>query len=257
MKLFITYASEERKIADELAVRLRTEGHTVFLDKDDLPEGEGYDAQIRAAIAACDLYLFLLSPISIQPGRYTLTELKFAREQFRNPKGHVLPVMTQATPFADIPPFLSAVTVLQPQGNLVAETVAEVHRLAGQHSRRKWLRIVSAAAVAGLILAAIALRDGKTPPTPPPCRLAAQAIAQDISGLALDITTPSGTTALRLGGEPTTFEIPPFVQRNTGWSVMLRGRDGSALGKQSINGCPQSRINFDFGEGYGLVIEPR
>ncbi|MDP3687680.1 MAG: toll/interleukin-1 receptor domain-containing protein, partial [Sulfurimicrobium sp.] len=87
MKIFISYASEERPIADELAVRLRTEGHTVFLDKDNLPEGEGYDAQIRAAIAACDLYLFLVSPLSIQPGRYTMTELKFAREQFPNPRG--------------------------------------------------------------------------------------------------------------------------------------------------------------------------
>ena len=49
MQLFISYASEERPIADALAVRLRTEGHRVFLDQDDLPEGEGYDARIRYA----------------------------------------------------------------------------------------------------------------------------------------------------------------------------------------------------------------
>jgi hypothetical protein len=129
MKLFITYASEDRPTADQLAVRLRTEGHTVFLDRDNLPEGEGYDAQIRAAIADCDLYVFLISPRSVQPGRYTLTELKFARERFPNPRGRVLPVMCEATPFNDIPPYLSAVTVLQPQGNLAAETLAEVRVL--------------------------------------------------------------------------------------------------------------------------------
>ena len=131
MKLFITYASEDRPIADELAVRLRTEGYTVFLDRDNLPEGEGYDAQIRAAIVSCDLYLFLISPRSVQPGRYTLTELKFAREQFPNPRGRVLPVMIESTPFGDIPPYLGAVTVLQPQGNLVAETVAQVGAMLG------------------------------------------------------------------------------------------------------------------------------
>jgi hypothetical protein len=126
MKLFITYASEDGATADALAVRLRTEGHTVFLDRDNLPEAEGYDAQIRSAIASCDVYLFLISPRSVQPGRYTLTELKFARERFPNPQGRVLPVMVEPTPFKDIPAFLSAVTVLQPQGNLVAETLAEV-----------------------------------------------------------------------------------------------------------------------------------
>lgn len=126
MKLFITYASEDGATADALAVRLRTEGHTVFLDRDNLPEAEGYDAQIRSAIASCDVYLFLISPHSVQPGRYTLTELKFARERFRNPQGRVLPVMVEPTPFKLIPAYLSAVTILQPQGNLVAETLAEV-----------------------------------------------------------------------------------------------------------------------------------
>jgi TIR domain len=146
MKLFITYASEDRPSADQLAVRLRTEGHTVFLDRDNLPEGEGYDAQIRAAIADCDLYVFLISPRSVQPGRYTLTELKFARERFPNPRGRVLPVMCEATPFSDIPPYLSAVTVLQPQGNLVAEALAEVRVMENRSGPEKPPAVTGAAA---------------------------------------------------------------------------------------------------------------
>lgn len=237
-------------------MRLRTEGHTVFLDQDNLPEGDGYDAQIRAAIASCDLYLFLISPLSIQPGRYTMTELKFAREQFPNPKGRVLPVMTQPTPFSDIPPYLSAITVLQPRGNLVAETVAQVDRLLGQHTRRRWLRIGGAATVAvALGLAGVKWWSKDT--APPPCRLSALLVAQNVNGLALDITSPAGTTGLMLGDSPVPFEVGPFNQHDVAWTAMLRGRDGSPLGKHAVTGCPQSRIQVDFGGGYELVIDPR
>jgi hypothetical protein len=257
MKVFITYASEERPTADELAVRLRTEGHTVFLDKDNLPEGEGYDAQIRAAIASCDLYLFLVSPRSVQPGRYTLTELKFAREQFPNPRGRVLPVMLNPTPFSDIPAYLGAVTVLQPQGNLVAETVAEVGAILQRRARARWLRIGAAIVAAALVLGAVGWWGiGIAPPSP--CRLSASLTGSDAGGLALDITSPAGTTAFGLGGVSTPFELGPFKQKDFAWSIMLRRRNGSALGsKRTFSGCPQTRINLDLGEGYGLVIEPR
>lgn len=254
MKLFISYASEERPTADALAVRLRTEGHTVFLDRDNLPHGEGYDAQIREAIASCDLFLFLVSPVSIESGRYTMTELKFAREQFPNPKGRVLPIMTQPTPFSDIPPYLSAVTLLQPQGNLVAEIVAEVDRIADQRTRVRRLRIGGGVIAMALVLAGVGW--GVKEASPPLCRLSALVVAEEVNGLALDITTPAGTTALQLGSAPVPFEVGPFSQKNFSWSAMLRGRNGSPLGSHAVTGCPRSRVDVDFGGGYGLVIEP-
>lgn len=255
MNVFITYASEDRPAADELAVRLRTEGHTVFLDRDNLPEGEGYDAQIRAAIASCDLYLFLISPQSVQPGRYTMTELKFAREQIPNPRGRVLPVMHRPTPFSDIPAYLGAVTVLQPEGNLVAETVAEVDAMLARRARARWLRI-GAGMVAALVLgvAGWRLMDVGTPA----CGLSASLAGEYADGLALDISSPAGTTALMLGAAPSPFELGPFEQRDFAWTLVLRGRDGNALGdKRALTGCPRTRTQVDFGDGYGLVIEPR
>ena len=257
MKLFISYASEERPTADALAVRLRTEGHTVFLDRDNLPHGEGYDAQIREAIASCDLFLFLVSPVSIESGRYTMTELKFAREQFPNPKGRVLPIMTQPTPFGDIPPYLSAVTVLQPQGNLVAEIVAAVDHIADQRTFYRRLLIGGGAIAVALVLAGVVWGDkDPSPPSPPLCQLSALVIAKEVNGLALDITTPAGTTALQLGSTPVPFKVGPFSQKNFSWSAMLRGRDGSALGSHAVTGCPRSRVDVNFGGGYELVIEP-
>lgn len=255
MEIFLSYASEERAAADALAVRLRTEGHTVFLDKDNLPEGEGYDARIRAAIASCDLYLFLVSPLSVQPGRYTMTELKFAREQFPNPRGHVLPVMSAATPFADIPPYLGAVTVLQPQGNLVAETVAEVDAILRRRRRVKMLRIGAGVLALAVVLGVSAWWSKDK--SPPSCRLSASLAANQDDGLALDITGPAGTTALRLGNTPAAFDLGPSKQQDFNWSAKLRAKDGSALGEHTVKGCPQSSIKLDFGEGYALVIDRR
>ena len=36
MRIFVSYASEHRQIADRLALGLRGEGHVAFLDRDQL-----------------------------------------------------------------------------------------------------------------------------------------------------------------------------------------------------------------------------
>lgn len=256
MNLFITYASDDRPLADELAVRLRTEGHTVFLDRDNLPEGEGYDARIREAIADCDLYVFLISPASVQAGRYTLTELKFAREQFANPRGRVLPVTIKPTPFADIPAYLKAVTLLQPEGNVVAETVARIDAIAAGRKRLRLLRMGGVAGLVAAILAGVGWRLlGNAPETV--CAITLRpAGSADTTGLALDITT-SGTRAYRLEGLPLDLDLEPAVRKGARWTLLLRGRDGSALGERPVRGCPTSPTRLDFGEGYAIDLVPR
>jgi hypothetical protein len=144
MRLFLSYAGEHRATADAIALRLREAGHDVFFDKDDLPPGEGYDDRIRQALKDSDGFVFLVSPESVKQGRYTLTELAFARERWKNPSGRVLPVMVATTPYADIPEYLKAVTVLEPKGNVVAETAAGVERL----TQRPPFRRLAAAALA-------------------------------------------------------------------------------------------------------------
>jgi len=130
MHTFISYASEQSELAREIALALRGEGHEVFLDRSQLPEGDAYDARIRQAIRDCDLLVFLISPEALSAGRYTLTELKFAEEKWPRPAGHLLPVMVKPTEKARIPAFLRSVTILQPDGNVAAEVVAAVARLA-------------------------------------------------------------------------------------------------------------------------------
>ena len=99
-------------------------------DEHDLPIGESYHERIRQAIERADLFLFMISPASISPKRYTLSELKFAQSKWAHPKGRVLPVMMSPTPMNQIPPYLTAVSICMPKGDLAAEVAFEVNRMA-------------------------------------------------------------------------------------------------------------------------------
>ena len=129
MKIFLSYASEEAKIAEEIQLALTAGGHDVFFDRTSLPAGGDYNARIRKAIEDNDGMIFLISPHSIAKGSYALTELKFAREKWKHPRGCVLPVMAVPTDYDAIPVFLKAVTILEPEGSLAAEVAAAVQQL--------------------------------------------------------------------------------------------------------------------------------
>ena len=153
MNLFLSYPSAERTVADRLRLALEAEGHEVFFDRSDLDPGQSFHERLREAIHSADAMIFLITPASVAPGSYTLAELEIAEEQWRRPAGHVLPVMVVATPMASLPPYLSAVTVLQPVGELVAETVAAVSRLR-EGGRGGTRRIAIGVTIAVMIIAA-------------------------------------------------------------------------------------------------------
>ena len=150
MKLFISYPSNQRDLAERLRIALEEEGHSVFTDRAELKEGEPYHEALREAVDDAHALIFLITPKAVAPGSYALTELDLAQRQWRSPAGRVLPVLVEPTPIATIPPYLRAVTLLQPKGDVVAETVAAVARLRGGSSLRLWL------ALAALLLCALA-----------------------------------------------------------------------------------------------------
>lgn len=152
MQIFLSYAAERREISDRIALRLRDADHEVFFDRDDLPAGEGFDKLIRERMQDSDLLVFLVSPESVAPGAYTHTELSLARQRWRRPSGHVLPVMVADTPYEDIPEYLKAVSVLEPSGDVAAETVAAVEAM--NRGLPKWA--VPAVIAAVLLAAAVA-----------------------------------------------------------------------------------------------------
>ena len=155
MNVFISYASEYRPVAEKIAVGLVQDGHETFFDRDQLPPGDGYHAQIREAIAAADLVVFLLSPESIESSSYALTELNLVKERWPNPSRRVLPVLVKKTPHEAIPAYLGAVTIFEPRGNVVADVLAEVAKIDRRPRRRRVLLIGSAAAAAVAIAVAV------------------------------------------------------------------------------------------------------
>jgi TIR domain len=124
MKLFLSYASKYQTVADEISLALTGAGHEVIFDGAWLKPGDDYNRRIRDAFDQVDGMVFLITPEAVQSGSYALTEMTFAREKWPHPERRVLPVMLRPTPLEIIPPYLRAVTILRPEGNVAAEVAS-------------------------------------------------------------------------------------------------------------------------------------
>jgi hypothetical protein len=151
MRIFLSFASEQKALADAVALALRESGNTIFFSQDDLPPGDSFDVRIQKAIEQSDLMVFLISPEAITKGRYTLTELAFARDRWPTPRGRVLPVIAAPTPVGVIPPYLKAVTILAPEGNIAAETRAAVEALLRTTHQKVLIRFALVGLFTGLL----------------------------------------------------------------------------------------------------------
>jgi len=151
MRVFLSYPSEDRKLAEAIYLGLRAQRHRVFFDRADLPPGEEYDVRIRRAIERAHLFVFLLSPESLDPGSYTLTELGLAQKRWDHPAGRVLPVVVRAVGLHQLPSYLKSVTLLQPEGNMAATVVDAVHRAAVGRRRRTLKTLAAAVAALSII----------------------------------------------------------------------------------------------------------
>ena len=191
-RIFVSYASDRQADAEPIALALRSRGYDVFFDRDDLPAGQTYHDQIAAAIGASDILVFLVSPESVDKGRYTVTEIGIARKKWRTPKGRILPVMLAPTPIETIPAYLREVSFFETDGNLVADAALEVDQMfaalrreAAQKSVRTALRFGAvalglAALAAGWILAGDSVRSWFGQPSTG-IKLAGQQIARSPS----------------------------------------------------------------------------
>jgi hypothetical protein len=135
MRIFLSHASEQRSQAERLALALQARRHQVFLDIDDLPPSGDYQSRIQAAIQQCDLFCFLISPESVAAGRFTLSEVGFARRRWPDPTGRVVPIMVAKVPIDSVPPYLRAVSIFSPEGDLVADSVVAIEALRPKRSR--------------------------------------------------------------------------------------------------------------------------
>ena len=151
MRIFLSYAWQDRDHAKAIYLALRDQGHRVFFDRADLPAGDEYHNRIRAAVERASLFVFVISPDALDAGSYTLTELAIAEKANRR----MLPVMLRETEIARLPASLQAVTIHRSDGNLAASVAAEVHRIGGEVRRKRLKQFAAATTAAALLVAGV------------------------------------------------------------------------------------------------------
>lgn len=229
MKIFLSYASEHRDIAECICIKLVNAGHDVFFDRQNLQPGLPFDLKIKSEIQACDLFVFLLSRESIEPGSYTLTELDLAQRKWPNPEGRVLVVDQGNLEGQGIPPYLRANTLLTRKGDLATETLFAVQEMA---SRRRVVTHSSIVARRLAIPSAVVLLAAGA------MWLAYQAFHQTPTSTLKDIPTkreePPQTPLTRIvdNTKPTGSEEPaPMV---SGQSITITNGVGAVGGAVSV-----------------------
>lgn len=265
VKIFISYSRDDQSIADALEVGLHQEGHQVFFDKSDLPAGESFHAKIRNEIAGADAFVFLISPSSVRPESYAMTELGFARKRWPDPSGKVLPVLVRPTDMAVIPPYLTSNTFVQ-GGNIVAETIGAIAALGtkrdGQARARLRRRIISVAAISTAVVAAAwaAIYWRKDEGLEPqPCYLAARVTQRiGLSGLLLDtVYAGEANSFLTDGDGAASIHVGPLQTTDAAWIFALRSATGEQLARHELRGCPTVPVSFSLSKDIDVTLAPR
>src|SRR5882757_5537876 len=150
--IFLCHASEDKAIVEPIQLALASAGCDVFYDEESLPPGGDYQARIRAAVNSCDLFVFIASTASVVAGKFTLTELKFARERWPSPINRVLPVIIDRLKPRDLPFYLQAATILTISGSAAAEVRAAVESMLRELGRKRSKRWAAALAVGSVAL---------------------------------------------------------------------------------------------------------
>ncbi|MFC1569794.1 toll/interleukin-1 receptor domain-containing protein [bacterium] len=119
MKIFLSYSSKQQALAEQIYLELEHSGHHVFFDKKSLQASGNFRKRIRKELDQSEILIFLISPDSVLPKSYARSELDIAREKWPQPEAHILPVMAVATDLKIVPPYLKAVTILDPEGEIV------------------------------------------------------------------------------------------------------------------------------------------
>lgn len=151
MNIFLSYASEDRAVAEAINLALRAEGHDVFFDREDLPAGDEFNIRIRRAIERADLFVFLASARAFDAHSYTINELAIAERTFKRPARRLLPVLLGPMSLDQLPPFLKSVTLLNSNGDIPAAVADAVHRISQTRRRAGLTRLASTLVLVAVI----------------------------------------------------------------------------------------------------------
>ena len=171
MRVFLSYASTDRALAERVCRVLETEDYDVFFDRDDLGGGDAFGERIRAGVRRSHVLVYLISQASVTPPSYALTELTIATGLAARQRPAILPVRIDRTPIAEVPAALRAYTILEPQGDIPADIASAIDRI--RRRRQQRLLMVAGMAVLAAGLGGFAYLTSRWPTTPAPSAISA------------------------------------------------------------------------------------
>jgi hypothetical protein len=251
MRIFISFAQEQSRLAEAIYRKLLAAGYEVFFASDAIPAGDGYDARIRDEVARADRLIFLASRESLSKGKYTLTELKMFSEKWPDPSGRLITVAIGDVAPQDLPPFLGDVcSLFTPWGNVASEVVATVVKRWPIASRRHWVFVASALpfsmVVVGVVLWWPGENDGEILPPQDAGHWEDVDSAMDADTSAMDADTSADSRQdVEAGGSDAS---PVTNARHGGKGTRPRDPPPDALPESSPPLQYTYRV-FDFGSG--------
>ncbi|MBW2410940.1 MAG: toll/interleukin-1 receptor domain-containing protein, partial [Deltaproteobacteria bacterium] len=154
MRIFISFANEQSRIAESIYRKLLAADYEVFFASDDIRASDDFDDRIRREVAEADRMIFLASRESLTEGKFTLTELRMFSKKWPDPTGRVMTVVLDDTSYDNLPPYLGAVTsAFKASGNIPSEVAATVVNRWPRRNKRWGLWGVIAASVVVLVVA--------------------------------------------------------------------------------------------------------
>lgn len=140
-KVFISYAREDVEAASTITANLEAEGYHCFFDIGKLNPGTNFHGKIIDHLEAADILIFLISPDSITKESYAMWEVSVFRASNPSPNDCTLPIMIRDTKINHIPPYLTAVTILDPGPHLASSVILAIRNLTGKQVSKKHISI--------------------------------------------------------------------------------------------------------------------
>jgi HJR/Mrr/RecB family endonuclease len=136
-QVFLSYASEDRAVAERIATRLKSGGAKVFTDRYELKVGDSLISRMETALSASDYVVVLLSPHSVR-SKWVQRELDTAYSRYMDDRAvTLLPVLIED---CEIPPPLSLLQYLDLRTN-IDEGINQLARTLGAASKIDFSRL--------------------------------------------------------------------------------------------------------------------
>jgi hypothetical protein len=131
-RLYVSYSSRDRQLAQQLASQLRARGHQIAIDVDSLVPGVEWRRELMDKLLLCDGVVVLLTPNAVG-SPFVFTEIGSARASSRR---FLIPVILGDLPVHPVVQDIYAIRMPSPSAPAVRRAVAQIDDAVKTHLRR-------------------------------------------------------------------------------------------------------------------------